>query len=85
MNLFRKIAKANRENQNNAKLNGIIINQSKSDTGFSLDDISNFKNAIFDVHELAIKRYQMTKSEDDAMIAIDALLAIQDIKNRSFL
>lgn len=82
MNLFRKIAGLNRDDQKSVRLNGIMLNHaSMMGAGFSSDDIINFQNAIFDVHELAIKRYNMTKSEEDAFIAIDALLAIQDLKN----
>jgi len=85
LNPFKKIANINRKNQKNIKLNGISYNDAQTmQTGFSLDDIYNFQNAIFDVHELAIKRYSKTKSEEDALIAIDACLAIQDLKKSHY-
>lgn len=81
MSLFKKIAKANKENQKQFKLNNINFTvESKANSGFSLDDICSFQNAIFDVHELARNRYKKTKSEEDLSIAIDALIAIQEIK-----
>ncbi|NVM01544.1 MAG: hypothetical protein HWN67_04380 [Candidatus Helarchaeota archaeon] len=81
MSLFKKIAKANTENQKQFKLNDVTFTVvPRTNSGFSLDDICSFQNAIFNVHELARKRYSKTKSEDDAMIAIDAIISIQEIK-----
>ncbi|MFX1449332.1 MAG: hypothetical protein ACFFCM_00735 [Promethearchaeota archaeon] len=81
MNLFKKIATENANNQESFKLNGTTFAvTSKVNSGFSIDDICSFQNAIFNLHELARKRYKITKSEDDAIIAIDACIAIQDIK-----
>ena len=81
MSFFKKIAKENLKNRKNGELKSFSIqNQNIIRTGFSLDDINNFQNTFFDVHEFAINRYKITKSEDDAMIAIDAILAIQDLK-----
>ena len=81
MSLYKKIAKSNRENQNKIKLNGIsFTNIPKMHNTFSLDDIITFRNTVFNVHELAREQYLITKSEDDAMIAVDAMKIIQDIK-----
>ncbi|MFX0141713.1 MAG: hypothetical protein ACFFDN_49200 [Candidatus Hodarchaeota archaeon] len=81
MSLYKKIATSNRENQNKIKLNGITFTKiPKVYKTFSLDDIITFRNTVFNVHELARKQYLITKSEDDAMIAVDAMKIIQDIK-----
>lgn len=84
MSLFKKLAKYQIENQDKAKLNGITFTASpKTNSGFSLNDICSFQDAIFNIHELARERFIATNSEEDAIIAIDACVAIQDLKKEN--
>ncbi|NVM01823.1 MAG: hypothetical protein HWN67_05785 [Candidatus Helarchaeota archaeon] len=46
--------------------------------GFSLDDLLTFREKIYDVHNLAWKKYHETGVEDHILIGIDAMCALRD-------
>jgi len=49
---------------------------------FSFDEIALFQQAIYEVHELARKRFLQHHAPEDAELLLDTILAIRDMEER---